>query len=54
MKLPVERMRPMRSAFATFGEELRTMTEERKRFHLAGVLFAPLQKPRHLLISSTI
>jgi len=40
MKLPVQRMRRMRRAFATLEEELRSMAEERKRFHLADTSFA--------------
>ena len=43
MKLPVQRMRRMRRAFATLEEELRTMAEERKRFHLADQLFDPTE-----------
>ena len=34
MKLPVQRMRPMRRAFGTFEEEHLMMAEGRKRFHL--------------------
>ena len=41
MKLPVQRMRRMRRAFATLEEELRSMAEERKRFHLEGASFTP-------------
>jgi len=41
MKLPIQRMRRMRRAFATLEEELRTMAEERKRFHLEGELITP-------------
>ena len=33
----------MRRAFATFEEELRTVTEERKRSHLADEFFAPTE-----------
>ena len=36
MNLPVQRMRRMRRAFATLEEELRSMAEERKNFHLAN------------------
>ena len=43
MKLPVQRMHRMRRAFATLEEELRTMAEERKRFHLADKLFVPTE-----------
>ncbi len=41
MKLPIQRMRRMRRAFATLEEALRTMAEERKRFHLADEIFVP-------------
>ena len=43
MKLPVQRMRRMRRAFATLEEELRMMAEECKRFHPADELFAPTE-----------
>ena len=43
MKLPVQHMRRMRLAFATLEEELRTMAEERKRFHLADEFCAPME-----------
>ena len=39
MKLPVQRLRRMRRAFATPEGELRSMAEERKRFHLADTSF---------------
>ena len=43
MKLPVQRVRRMRRTFAILEEELRTMAEERKRFHLADEFFAPTE-----------
>ena len=43
MKLPVQRMRRMCRAFATLEEELRTMAEERKHFHLADEFFSPTE-----------
>ena len=43
MRLPVKRMRRMRRAFATLQEELRTMAEERKHFHLVDKFFAPTE-----------
>ena len=43
MKLPFQRMRRMRRAFAILEEELRTMMEERKRFHLGEEFFAPTE-----------
>ena len=43
LKLPVQRMRRVRPAFATLDEEPRTMAEERRRFHLADEVFAPIE-----------